>query len=134
MPPPPFRRIAGTISQHHCLFHLVYRMAKRGSPPTHGLRDAETLQLASSTVTLSYNYKGSVVAVTYAIAAPICSVEAKAMESPTFFALAFDSSSDRTANEQGLVCTQTLRSREVWTAFLGLRGLRDSGAASTPGT
>ena len=87
------------------LFHLVYRIAKRGSPPAHIPGDAEAVQLASGTVTPSYQSHDSVVTITHAIAAPIRSAEAKAIEISNFFALAFDRSNDRSANKQELVYT-----------------------------
>ena len=51
------------------------------------------------------HFTGSVVTVTHAIAAPIRSVEVEAIESSTFFALAYDSSVVRMANKQELVYT-----------------------------
>ena len=92
--------------------------------------NAEALQLAGGTVTPSYHSKGSVITVTHAIAASIRSVEAEAIETCTFFALACDSSMDRSANKQELVYTRTLGNGEIWTAFLGPRDLWDGAAAS----
>ena len=84
LPEPVRNAIAG-------LFQLVYRMAKRGSPPAHIPGDAEAVQLAGGTVTPSYQSHHSVATITHAIAAPIRSVEGEAIESSNFFALASDS-------------------------------------------
>mmetsp|Transcript_56597 Transcript_56597/g.93083 ORF Transcript_56597/g.93083 Transcript_56597/m.93083 type:complete len:290 (+) Transcript_56597:242-1111(+) len=84
LPEPVRNAIAG-------LFQLVYRMAKRGSPPAHIPGDAEAVQLAGGTVTPSYQSHHSVATITHAIAAPIRSVEGEAIESSNFFALACDS-------------------------------------------
>ena len=58
------------------------------------------------------------------------SVEGEAIESSNFFALASNSSTDRSANKQELVYTRSLRNGEVRTPFLGLRNLQDGRAVS----
>ena len=85
------------------LFHLVYRMEKRGSPPVHIPRDTKALQLAGGIFTPSHHSKGSVVTIIHAIAAPIRSVEAEAIGSSNFFVLASDASVEQTANKQQLI-------------------------------
>ena len=102
------------------LFQLVYRMVKRGSPPAHIRGDAEALMLGGGTVPVSYHCRSSVRQIVHAIAAPIGFVEGEAIETLLFFALASDSSTDRSANKQELVYTRTLREGQVCTAFLGL--------------
>ena len=95
------------------LFQLVYRVAKRGSPPAHIPGDAEAVRLAGGTVTPSYRSHHSVATITHAIAAPIRSVEGEAVEGSNFSALAYDSSTDRSANKEELVYTGSLRNGEV---------------------
>ena len=74
------------------LFQVVYRMAKRGSPPAHIPGDAEALMLSGGTVTTAYHSPSSVRQIVHAIAAPIRSVEGQAIETSLFLALASDSS------------------------------------------
>ena len=81
--------------------------------------------LGGGTVTPSYHSRSSVRQIVHAIAAPIRFVEGEAIETSLFFAVASDSSTDRSANKQVLVYTRTLRKGQVYTAFLGLWQLRD---------
>ena len=50
-------------------------------------------------MTPSYQSHQSVATISHAIAAPIQSVEGEAIEGSNFFALAFDSTTDRSANK-----------------------------------
>ena len=81
--------------------------------------------LSGGTVTTAYHSPFSVRQIVHAIAAPICSVEGQAIETSLFFALASDSSMDRSANKQELVYTRTLREGQFCAASLGLWELRD---------
>ena len=83
------------------LFQVIYRMATRGSPPTHVPGDAEALTLSGGTVTTSYHSRFSVRQIVHAIAAPIRFVECQAIETSLFFALASDGSTDRLARGWG---------------------------------
>ena len=56
--------------------------------------------------------------VVQAITTIIRFVEGQAIETSLFFALASDSSTDRSANKQELVSTRTLREGHVCTAYL----------------
>ena len=88
----------------------------------------EALMLGGGTVTRSYHSRSSLRRIVHAIAAPIRFVEGEAIETSLFFALASDSSTDRSANKQELVYTRTLREGQVCTAFLGFWELRDGTA------
>ena len=114
------------------LFQVVYRMAKRGSPPAHIPGDAEALMLSGGTVTTAYHSPFLMRQIVHVIAAPIRPVEGQAIEASLFFALASDSSTDRSVNKQGLVYTRTLREGQFCTAFLGLWELRDGPLAPHP--
>ena len=113
------------------LFQVVYRMAKRGSPPAHIPGDAEALMLSGGTVVPAYHSPSSVRQIVHAITAPIRSVEGQAIETSLFIALASDSSTDRSANKQELVYTRTLCEAQFYTAFLGFWELRDGTAPSS---
>ena len=125
-----YKHIAGTSSQCHRGPIPVYLSHGEAWQPTCPHTQAEAVQLAGGTVTPSYQSHDSVATITHAIAAPIRSVKGAAIASSNFFALAYDSSTDCSANKHHLVYTRSLRNGEARTAVLGLRNLRDGRAES----
>ena len=121
---PLFTPTGRSLPAHVCdaipgLFHFVYRMVKRGSPPAYILVDAEAFYRGGGSITPSYHSHRSIVTIVHSIAAPIRSAEGEAIESSLFLALACESSKDHATNRQVPVYTRTICNSEVQTAFLG---------------
>ena len=107
------------------LFHLPYRIAKRGSPPFHLPGDAGALVLAGGTITPLYHSNDSAIEIVHAIAAPIRSAKGDAVRTSRFFALASDSSTHRAAHKQELIYTRTWCDAGITTSYLTLHKLQD---------